>query len=883
MFDAPDNWELDEQDFWFRITPPNHDFIAQGWKIHVSATPLSAALTLARAGSILVRSKVAFKFAKNIDAIESLLSRGAARGSSGKFITAYPRNDSEFREIIARVDEVTQDLRGPRILSDRAVRDGSVVHYRYGVFGAEPVFTVDGTYESMLTAPDGSFVNDARNPWFSPPAWAAIPIDECVQTDASKQSKSPWIGQRFSVRAAIRHSGRGSVYRAYDEQSSTDVIIKQPRHHMEARLNGTDARDVLRREAGYLETFAPLRISPRRIALFEQQEDVFLAEELIPGKTLRATVEEGVESSKREYLTTEWVLPIARRLAELVSSAHTTGLVLRDFTPGNIIVTPDRSLRLIDLEHVAMPGSLVYRCYTLGYAAPEQTEAPPFGHAPDQRADLYSLGATIFYAATGADPLVPSQSHMPDGLDVVLRQLVDAMQSDHEALARLSPAILGLMREDPEERWSVERLLGFLRSPAGLSDEQLPAQQPGRLSPPALDCLIDDGLAYLSSSMTPDKRWLWKPSQFGSTTDPVNVQHGAAGVLEVLTRAASHGLGDGLDAAVQTGARWIAERLDRVPRFLPGLYFGRSGTAWSLHSAALHLGDQALAKRALEFAQTLPVKWDSRDMTHGLAGAGTAMLHLWEASGDPRLRDRAVACAESILASSVRRSGQIFWPVSACSESSMAGLTHFGFAHGVAGTGSFLLAAGVATGQAPYLEAAVAAGETLHRAAEIGAGGAVWPTDESGEIAFQHWCSGASGVGTFLIRLWRATGDQIYAELAADAAATVRHRIWRAGNSVCHGISGDGEFLLDMHHFTGETLFRSWAEDVADVLKTRRIHQGGRMLIGGERATEVSADYNTGLSGVLGFLIRLQHGGKRWWMADSCLESLPFGGIGEGK
>jgi hypothetical protein len=48
--------------------------------------------------------------------------------------------------------------------------------------------------------------------------------------------------------------------------------------------------------------------------------------------------------------------------------------------------------------------------------------------------------------------------------------------------------------------------------------------------------------------------------------------------------------------------------------------------------------------------------------------------------------------------------------------------------------------------------------------------------------------------------------------------------------------------------------------------------RGGEMVLPGESGPDITAGYNTGLSGCLGFLLRLRHGGPRWWMTDDVKE-----------
>jgi len=867
-------WSLKMRGIWCGLEPPEMQKRAQGWKLHLSATQLSAPVVLARAAEVLVREKCAFKFAPDFGKLQLLLSNLSERGSGGKFITAYPAEVEQFRRLAARLDAATDGLPGPVILSDRRLRPGSLVHYRYGAFHAEKVLTDAGSFASTLTAPDGSRVKDERLAWFSPPSWAELPFPdpEAPTGGSAGGATSVLIAGRFAVSRAIRHSYRGGVFYALDQETGAEVVLKQARPHVMASLEGTDARDFLRHEAQVLELLGPLELAPRMVALVTHQEDLFLAEELVPGVTLRRWADERVVGAWHgRGAPPGEAAAMAGELVEIVAGVHEQGLVLRDLSPNNVMVTPEGRLRLIDLEHVVPVGSRRAGVQTKGYVAPEVIVGR-FGPVPSQPADLFSLGASILFLATGIDPLfgpdAPADRSVSDRLGTLLGRL-----GDHMPVVRpLAELVLGFMDHDPERRWSLARARGFLKSP----DVTLsPTRSDLPVSDSVIDRLLADGLSYVVGKMTPLGPRLW-PTVEGDQTDSCNVQFGAAGVLGVLTRAAEI-LGDQrLSDGVEAAAGWIDRRLFAVPRLLPGLYFGRSGTAWSLYDAARLLGDDELASRALELARQMPAAWHCPDISHGIAGAGLAYLHLSLATGDPEFERRVVVAADAVLAAARERDGQLFWPIPDTFDSLLAGRAHYGFGHGVAGAGAFLLYAGQATGREDCLDAARRAGCTLEAGADIEDGAAWWPVVPKGDDRnierVRHWCSGSAGVGTFLIRLWSVTGEERWRALAEAAAAAVYRERWYSNATACHGLSGHGDFLLDIAEFTGEQRYRDWARELVAVMHTRHLIHDGLMLIPDESAVDVTAGYNTGLSGFLGFLLRLRHGGRRLWLPDELLE-----------
>ncbi len=858
-------WRTRLETPWRHMTPPGYVPREQGWKLHVSATPLSAPVVLERCAAVLIDSGCSFKFASALEHVEMLTSTRCERSQGGKFVTVYPRDDDTMRELAARLHAATLGLSGPGILSDRRYQPDSLVHYRFGAFNGVRTLTADGVYENRLRTPDGTLVRDLRQAWFSPPAWATLPFDE-PGTPLPVTPQAVLLGDRFIVRGAIRHSNRGGVYRATDQTSGAEVIIKQARPHTGAELTGEDSRDALRHEAKMLEVLEGL--GPQPLALFEQSGDLFLAETLIPGKPLRDWVSERLFTQPGEVAALELgaAMELAHGLTGLLSAVHERGLVCRDFTPNNIMVTPDLQLRLIDPELIARPGARVYRYYTPGFGAPELARTSKVDSCPGQEVDLYSLGATLFHLALGTSPLLlpdePQDRTASDRLALLLSHAASA----NPVARRLAPAILGLMAHEPERRWGLARVREFLTAAA--PEGELAVRSSRSLH--EAERLLHDGLDHLVSAMARDEAdRLWESNTFGATTDACNVQHGAAGVLAVLSRASGALDRPDLLPIIERTARWIDRRMATRAHHPPGLYFGSAGAAWALHDAAVRLGNGELRERALGYALALPMRWPNPDVCHGSAGAGLTMLHLWQATGDPRLLARVHECADGLLAAAVRTGGQLTWPIATDFDSKLAGLVHYGFAHGIAGVATFLLAAGAATGREDCLEAAKAAGDTLVAAADRSLEGARWQSAVGGAPTrselYYYWCSGSSGVGTFLLRLWEATGRPEYRELAEAAALAVRRTRWLATTAACHGLAGNGEFLLDLADAVGGP-YRSWAEEHADCLYARHALHHGRLVVPDESGQSVVADFNTGLAGVLGFLLRLRSGGPRWWL-----------------
>ncbi|MGX7243628.1 serine/threonine protein kinase [Enterococcus quebecensis] len=128
---------------------------------------------------------------------------------------------------------------------------------------------------------------------------------------------------------------------------------------------------------------------PKIEELIVQDGKLWLYEEFVQGRTLN----EVIQSSG--ILETEQILTLAMAVLEALGALHNKGLVHRDVKPGNIILTNEGNIKLIDFDAVrTVDGekeSDTVQLGTMGFAAPEQ-----FGFAEsDERSDLYSLGVVM--------------------------------------------------------------------------------------------------------------------------------------------------------------------------------------------------------------------------------------------------------------------------------------------------------------------------------------------------------------------------------------------------------------------------------------------------------------------------------------------------------
>ncbi|MEV6394771.1 class IV lanthionine synthetase LanL [Streptomyces sp. NPDC051907] len=863
-----ERWTTEADEMWCRLTRPLGIGRRQGWKLHVSATAASAPEVLEKALHVLLREESAFKFVRFLGQVSALNSRATPRGSSGKFITVYPTSDDDAARVALELHRATRGLAGPRILSDQPYAPHSLVHYRYGAFAGRRRLSEQGLLVWCIEDPDGNLVEDKRTGQYSPPAWAVSPFPASVPLPPQQEKTTSGpvlLSGRFSVREAIRHTNKGGVYRGTDVTTAAPVVIKEARPHVEGDASGSDVRDWLRAEARTLEKLKGTGLAPEPLAMFETGGHLFLAQEEVPGVPLRTWVAECFRDVGSERYRADALAQIGR-LVDLVAAAHAHGCVLRDFTPGNVMVRPDGELRLIDLELTVLKADVTLPTHvgTPGFSAPERLVGAPVSPT----ADYYSLGATVCFVLAGKVPNLlpeepaarPAEERFADWLSAcaAMLRLPDG----------LPEMILGLMKDDPGERWDPARAREALRAMESARSAH-PAGGPEPTADPhtATQLAVTGMVNHLVDSMTPaDDRWLWPVSTLAGETDPCTVQQGAAGVLAVLTRYFELTGDPRLPEVISTAGHWIAARAD-TRSIRPGLHFGGRGTAWALYEAGRAVDDRALTDHALALALAPLESTPSHDITHGSAGSGLAAAHLWHRTGDPRLAELVADAADRLAAAAQPEPSGVSWPVPAEAVSEEAGKRYLGFAHGTSGIGCFLLAAAAVTHRPEHMELAVAAGEHLVAHAVTVGRAAQWPAQATDPPTAPYWCHGSAGIGSFLIRLWQATGDERFGDLARGATHAVMERASRAALAQCHGLAGNGDFLLDMADATGDPAYRAMAEDLAHLIASERAHRDSHVVFPNEYG-DISTSWSDGSAGILAFLLRTRHTDPRHWMTQ---------------
>jgi serine/threonine protein kinase/WD40 repeat protein len=208
----------------------------------------------------------------------------------------------------------------------------------------------------------------------------------------------------FEIISPLGAGGMGEVYRARDAALRRDVAIKV--------LPAYWSRDPDRLRRFALEAQAAAALNhPNIVSIFhvgEHDGAPYIVTELLQGESLS-------ERLSRGPMRLAEVLDLATGIAQGLAAAHAAGIVHRDLKPGNVFLTKDGRVKILDfgLAKVAQPQSragidgetVTFReetspgqvLGTLGYMSPEQVRGEP----ADARSDIFALGLILYEMLTG--------------------------------------------------------------------------------------------------------------------------------------------------------------------------------------------------------------------------------------------------------------------------------------------------------------------------------------------------------------------------------------------------------------------------------------------------------------------------------------------------
>jgi len=273
------------------------------------------------------------------------------------------------------------------------------------------------------------------------------------------------LNQRYRIKDILGQGGMGAVYRAIDENLDVTVAIKE---------NAFFSEDYARQFQREAKVLASLR-HPNLPRVFDyfviDQQGQYLVMDYIEGDDLR------------QWMNKEGVIPeidaiqIGIEICDALIYLHsrTPPITHRDIKPGNIKITPEGGVILVDFGLVKINydkelTTTAARAMTPGYSPPEQ-----YGDTPtDHRSDIFSLGATLYAAlagylpedslarTTGKADLTPLRTYNADVSEALEKDIEKALalryQDRWQSAIAFKEALLDVKELIPKEEWLSDRV-----------------------------------------------------------------------------------------------------------------------------------------------------------------------------------------------------------------------------------------------------------------------------------------------------------------------------------------------------------------------------------------------------------------------------------------
>ncbi len=304
------------------------------------------------------------------------------------------------------------------------------------------------------------------------------------QTVSTRFSPGTRLGGRYDVVRPLGWGGMAEVYLSVDRQLGREVAVKVIRERFDE-----DERFVarFRREARAAASLS----HPNVVAVHDvgvHDGSPFIVMEHVPGRTLPETIRDAGP------LPPGRVAEIGEAVARALGAAHAAGIVHRDVKPGNVMVTGDGRVKVLDfgiaraLRWTPLTDTPAVQG-TAEYMAPEYVR----GEGADPRSDLYSLGVVLYELLAGRPPFTadsplqvaykhleeapaPPESikpGLPAGLSAVVMRCLAKHPGDRYRRAEELAADLGRLQSGrpaatapiPQDRTSVLRTDGLAPEP----------------------------------------------------------------------------------------------------------------------------------------------------------------------------------------------------------------------------------------------------------------------------------------------------------------------------------------------------------------------------------------------------------------------------------
>jgi len=282
-----------------------------------------------------------------------------------------------------------------------------------------------------------------------------VSVTKTLEAPTRKLALGSIFAERYEILEELGKGGMGEVYRVKDEKLDEEIALKVLKPEIAVDKN------IIERFKNELKLAR--KIAHKHVCkmydLNEEEETPYIAMEYVDGEDLKSHIR------KKEKLTQEEAISIAKQVCEGLAEAHEIGVIHRDLKPQNIMIDDKGRAKIMDFgiaRSVEAPGVTASGMIigTPDYISPEQAE----GEEADQRSDIYALGVILYEMVTGSVPFEGDTA-----FSVALKHKTK-LPSDPKKLnpgisENLGRLILICMEKERERRYqTAEALLADLRN-----------------------------------------------------------------------------------------------------------------------------------------------------------------------------------------------------------------------------------------------------------------------------------------------------------------------------------------------------------------------------------------------------------------------------------
>lgn len=699
-----------------------------------------------------------------------------------------------------------------------------------------------------------------------------VPAEEEQQQEQPKgkveKKAGKRVGYNYIIVKSYKESQKNDVVKCLYIKSLTNFgfcVIKEGCYGDTKDKNGRDIIDRLKWQKQMHEQLQNKVRMPRLLGHFEEQGNYYLVIGHIKGKSLHKVCDEKRRELRQGLImgnkTGRQFLSYLIQIAAILETIHKEGIVHRDATPNNYMITPGGKVALIDMEMCySVPMQLPTPAFALGthgYMSKQQEAIS----IPTTAEDIFALGAIILQMWSGISP-----SKLTNEPIVELTKKISFFIPDQQVANLVSQCLL----QDDDKRPDATQVMQILKQyKADIKNKLVrPVNQPFFYAREEVLAIVQEAINTLATPLLADaeKGWFSDDIKPPSAEDKhklrkqwyASFHRGSIGVVYVLAQAKGAGLDIGANRLfIEKAIELVKGKyINRIERAATGLHFGSDGIAAVLASA-IRQGLVEASAEHLEWMDLLLEKGsNSRDVEHGVAGQGIANLMSRSFISPQQLQERLLRYAELLINRQHKEGCWINgYYRQKYTKRKMKRVTR-GFTEGMVGIVCFLLEYGYRYQHQPSKNAAQLGLQWLIKKARHKKGVVQWLSARGKELAY-GWAEGTAGMALMFIRAFQLTNVPIYRQYGEKTLYSIPADITDSNISQDNGLSGIGEVYLEAWHvFNNQEWFNraTWIAQV--IMQQKKLHPqyGTYWLVKGER--QPVANFMIGNSGVIHFLLR---------------------------